>query len=90
VHGQFWGDTVGRGTFAERVAIAERPSHGALEVVPEGMQLSLAAAVPTTGMAAEGALEKTGCRSGQTLLIIGATGGVGFSPPSWLCEPGSR
>jgi NADPH:quinone reductase-like Zn-dependent oxidoreductase len=25
VHGQFWGDTVGRGTFAERVVIAERP-----------------------------------------------------------------
>jgi NADPH:quinone reductase-like Zn-dependent oxidoreductase len=77
VHGQFWGDTVGRGTFAERVSIAERPSHGALELVPEGLQPGLAAAVPTAGMTAEGALEKTSCQPGQTLLILGATGGVG-------------
>ena len=77
VHGQFWGDTVGHGTFAERVAIAERPSHGAQELVPEGLKPGLAAAVPTVGMTAEGALAKTGCRPGQALLILGATGGVG-------------
>jgi NADPH:quinone reductase len=77
VHGQFWDDTVGRGTFAERVAIAERPSHGAMELVPEGLKPGLAAAVPTAGMTAEGALAKIGCGSGQTLLILGATGGVG-------------
>jgi NADPH:quinone reductase-like Zn-dependent oxidoreductase len=77
VHGQFWGDTVGRGTFAERVAIAERPSHGALELVPEGLEPGLAAAVPTAGMTAEGSVAKSGCRLGQTLLILGATGGVG-------------
>ena len=79
VHGQFWGDTVGRGTFAERIAIAERPSHGALELVPEGLEPGLAAAVPTAGMTAEGALAKTGCGPGQTLLILGgAAGGVGI------------
>jgi NADPH:quinone reductase-like Zn-dependent oxidoreductase len=77
VHGQFWGDTVGRGTFAERVAIAERPSHGAMELVPKGLEPGLAAAVPTAGMTAEGALAKTGCGPGQTLVILGATGGVG-------------
>jgi NADPH:quinone reductase len=77
IHGQFWGDTVGRGTFADRVAIAERPSHGALELVPEGLKPGLAAAVPTAGMTAEGALAKTGCGPGQALLILGATGGVG-------------
>jgi NADPH:quinone reductase-like Zn-dependent oxidoreductase len=38
VHGQFWGETIGRGTFAERVAIATWPSHGALELVPEGIE----------------------------------------------------
>src|SRR5439155_15592872 len=42
-----------------------------------GLEPRLAAAVPTVGMAAEGALEKTSCRPGQTLLILGATGGVG-------------
>ncbi len=77
VHGQFWGDTVGRGTFAERVAIADRPSHGALELVPEGLKPGPAAAAPTAGMTAEGAVAKTGCGPGQTLLILGATGGVG-------------
>jgi len=77
IHGEFWGDFLGRGTFAERVAIAERPSHGALELVPEQLDVGLAAAVPTAGMAADGALEKTGCRAGQKLLILGATGGVG-------------
>lgn len=77
VHGQFAGDTFGRGTFAERVAIAERPSSGALELVPEGLPPRLAAAVPIAGITADGALEKTGCRPGQTLLILGATGGVG-------------
>jgi NADPH:quinone reductase-like Zn-dependent oxidoreductase len=77
VHGQFWDDTIGRGTFAERVTIAERPSHGALGLVPEGMEPGLAAAVPTAGMTAEGALNETGCRAGQMLLILGATGGVG-------------
>jgi NADPH:quinone reductase len=77
VHGQFWGDTMGRGTFAERIAIAEWPLHGALQLVPEGLELGLAAAVPTAGMTAEGSVAKTGCRPGQTLLILGAAGGVG-------------
>ena len=43
----------------------------------EGLKPGLAAAVPTVGMTAEGALAKTGCRPGQALLILGATGGVG-------------
>jgi NADPH:quinone reductase len=77
VHGQFWGDTVGRGTFAERIAIAEQPSRGALELVPEGVKPNLAAAVPTAGMTAQGSVAKTGCGPGQILLILGATGGVG-------------
>jgi NADPH:quinone reductase-like Zn-dependent oxidoreductase len=77
VHGQFWGHVLGPGTFAEHVAIAERPSHGALAIVPDHLDLRLAAAVPTAGMAAEGALAKTAAQSGQTLLILGATGGVG-------------
>jgi NADPH:quinone reductase len=76
VHGQFAGDTIGRGTFAERVAIAEQPSSGALELVPEGLPPGLAAAVPIAGITADGALEKTGCGPGQMLLILGATGGV--------------
>src|ERR1700733_13216075 len=77
VHGQFWGETIGRGTFAELVTIAAQPLRGALERIPEGLESGLAAALPTAGMTADGALAMTGCQSGQTLLIIGATGGVG-------------
>src|SRR4051812_16936090 len=35
------------------------------------------AAIPTSGMTAYGALELLDLRPGQTLLIVGATGGVG-------------
>lgn len=77
VHGQFWGEVLGSGTYAELLTIVERPSFGALQVVPAGVDPRLAAAVPTAGMAADGGLERVGCGSGDTLLIIGATGGVG-------------
>lgn len=90
MHGQFWGDTLGSGTYAERVAIPEAPSHGVLQRVPNGLDRRLAAAVPTAGMAAEGALERTRCRSGQTLLILGATGGVGVLATQLAARDGVR
>ena len=90
VHGQFWGDYLGAGTFAERVAIAERPSHGALALVPEHLDLRLAAAVSTAGMTAQGALEKTNSQPGQTLLILGATGGVGVLAIQFAVQAGIR
>ncbi len=68
---------LGRGTFAELVAIPESPAWGALARVPDGLEMGLAAAVPTAGMTAHGALAATGCRAGETVLILGATGGVG-------------
>jgi NADPH:quinone reductase len=77
VHGQIWGDALSRGTLAELVAVNEHPSRGALELVPPDLDLDLAAAVPTSGMTAVGALERTVCRPGDTVLILGATGGVG-------------
>jgi NADPH2:quinone reductase len=77
IHGQFWGDVLGFGTYAERLTIVEQPAFGALQAVPEGMDPRLAAALPTAGMTADGALEQLSCRAGQTLLILGATGGVG-------------
>jgi len=39
--------------------------------------LEIAAAVPTSGMTAQQLLEHAGLQKGQTLLIVGATGGVG-------------
>lgn len=77
VFGQFWGDVLQYGTYAERLTIAERPSFGAVQTIPDGVDPRVAAAVPTTGMTAYGALELLDLRPGDSLLILGATGGVG-------------
>ena len=88
VYGQFWGDVLGRGPFAEMVAIPERPAWGALSHVPAGLEMRLAAAVPTAGMTAHGALAATGCQVGQTVLILGATGGVGVLATQLAAQAG--
>lgn len=63
VHGQFAGDTFGRGTFAERVAITERPSSGALELMPEGLVPDLAGdAEQVTSAARHGHLDEFACQ----------------------------
>ena len=90
VFGQMWGDTVGRGTFAQYVAVSEEPANGALAPIPEGISTSQAAALPTTGMTALGALEATGCGRDQTLLIVGATGGVGSLATQFAAAAGIR
>ncbi|MFF3461846.1 NADP-dependent oxidoreductase [Streptomyces sp. NPDC002619] len=77
VHGQFLHAPLGHGTFAEYTVVAERPDSGALQRVPDGMPAGIAAALPTAGMTALGVLEAIGLRSGQSVLIAGATGGVG-------------
>jgi NADPH:quinone reductase-like Zn-dependent oxidoreductase len=77
VHGQFLRAPLGHGTFAEYALVTETPDSGALQRVPDGMPAEIAAALPTAGMTALGALEATGLRSGQSILVVGATGGVG-------------
>jgi len=77
VHGQFFGATVGRGTFAEFVSVAEDTEYGAIQRVPDGIPAEIAAALPTAGMTALGALRFAGLQAGQVILILGATGGVG-------------
>ena len=77
VHGQFLRAPLGHGTFAEYALVTETPDHGALQRVPDGMSAETAAALPTAGMTALGALDAIGLRAGQTILVVGATGGVG-------------
>jgi NADPH:quinone reductase len=77
VHGQFLRAPLGHGTFAEYALVTETPDSGALQRVPDGMPAEIAAALPTAGMTALGALEAIGLRSGQSILVVGATGGVG-------------
>jgi NADPH:quinone reductase-like Zn-dependent oxidoreductase len=61
------------GTFAERVA----SSTMVLAPIPEGVSMEVAAAIPLAGVAALDAVEAASVGVGDTVLIVGATGGVG-------------
>lgn len=64
----------GHGSFAEYVPVAAR----ALLSMPDGMDFETAAAMPCPALTAWIALEKLPLRPGQSLLVTGAGGAVGF------------
>jgi len=74
VAGQVLHDPVGTGTYAEWTAAPERL---ALARIPDGLSARSAAALPTSGMTALGALDELALGRGATLLVVGASGGVG-------------
>ena len=74
VFGQFFHPPVGIGTFAEHVAAPETLG---ISLRPRGMSVDQAAAVPTAGMTALQAIDLLGLGAGESLLILGAAGGVG-------------
>jgi NADPH:quinone reductase-like Zn-dependent oxidoreductase len=74
VYGQFLHSPVGIGTYAE---YSVAPETLGISLSPRGMYDDQAAAVPTPGMTALTAIDKLGLTKGQTLLILGASGGVG-------------
>jgi NADPH:quinone reductase len=61
------------GTFAESVA----GSGIVLAPIPEGVSFEVAAAIPLAGAAALDAVDAAAVGAGDTVLIVGATGGVG-------------
>ena len=74
VFGQFWQIPLGRGTYTHYCAVSEGAP---IAKKPENLSMEDAAALPTAGMAALGLLEKSGLKARETVLIVGATGGVG-------------
>jgi NADPH:quinone reductase-like Zn-dependent oxidoreductase len=66
-------DHVQNGTYAELVAVPER----AYAIVPEGVDLTTAGALPLAGLTAEQLLDATGVHEGDTVLVHAAAGGVG-------------
>src|SRR3954451_24465167 len=74
VYGSFAHFPLGRGTFAEYIAI---PAHTLIEAAPTRIPLLEAAAAPGAGMTAVGLVDETEIAAGQTVLIVGASGGVG-------------
>ncbi|WP_326651277.1 NADP-dependent oxidoreductase [Streptomyces sp. NBC_01750] len=74
VFGQAARPPVGTGTYADYVTM---PQDGPIAFVPDGLPLKTSALLPTSGMTAAQILEAAGVRAGQSLLVIGAAGGVG-------------
>ena len=62
------------GTYAQYVAVDE---NGPLSPAPDAVELKTAAALPTAGLTALGILDAAEVRGGESLLLIGAAGGVG-------------
>jgi NADPH:quinone reductase-like Zn-dependent oxidoreductase len=74
VFGQFLHSPVGTGTYAEYVVA---PETLAIAQRPRGMYNDQASAVPMPGMTALFTLDQLGLEKRQSLLILGAGGGVG-------------
>lgn len=74
VFGQFLHDPVGTGTYAE---LAPVPEALGIVRIPAELPVAEAAALPTAGMTALDALERLGVAAGATLVIVGASGGIG-------------
>ncbi|MEU6015372.1 NADP-dependent oxidoreductase [Streptomyces sp. NPDC047515] len=74
VFGRTPGPATGMGTYCDYVCV---PQDSAIALVPEGLSLRTAAALPSAGMAAAQILEIAVLRGHESLLVIGAAGGVG-------------
>ncbi|MFB6815652.1 NADP-dependent oxidoreductase [Streptomyces sp. NPDC056347] len=64
----------GGGSYCDYVSV---PQDSAITAVPPGLSLRAAAALPSAGMAAAQLLDTAALRGHETLLLIGAAGGVG-------------
>jgi NADPH:quinone reductase-like Zn-dependent oxidoreductase len=74
VYGSFLHAPVGTGTFCEYTTV---PETNGIAQIPRGIYTAQAASVPTAGMTARQSLDELGLAKNQTLLILGAAGGVG-------------
>jgi NADPH:quinone reductase len=64
----------GTGTYSEYVVV---PGAAPVAPAPEAVELKTAAALPTAAMTAMAILERAEVRGGESMLVIGAAGGVG-------------
>jgi NADPH:quinone reductase-like Zn-dependent oxidoreductase len=87
VFGQFLHDPVGIGTYAEFSTVPEAIG---VAKVPASLSSAEAAAVPTAGMTALDALDRLRLGAGATLLVVGASGGVGSFATSLAAAAGIR
>ncbi|HEX2895266.1 MAG TPA: NADP-dependent oxidoreductase [Marmoricola sp.] len=76
VFGQFMKVALGRGSYADHAVAA---ADGKLARIPDGLSFEVAAALPTASVTAYQAVRAAGLAPGQTLVVNGASGGVGQS-----------
>lgn len=69
--------TTGRGAYAEYTVVPEDDHDQPIAKIPDGVGDADAAALPTAGLTALAAVEALQVAKGTTLLVTGATGGVG-------------
>ncbi len=65
------------GSYAEYTLVSEDDRMGPFAKIPDDVGDADAAALPTAGLTALAALDSLGVGAGTTLLVLGATGGVG-------------
>lgn len=87
VYGQFMRLEQGLGSYAE-YTLAEEDS--ALAGIPDALPFTLAAALPTASVTAYQAVQAARLDAGHTLLINGASGGVGQSAIQFAARAGAR
>jgi NADPH:quinone reductase-like Zn-dependent oxidoreductase len=87
VYGQFMKVARGLGSYAEYTLA---PDAGKLALVPEDLPLTVAAALPTASVTAYQAIEEARLDPGRTILVNGASGGVGQSAIQFAADTGAR
>jgi len=87
VYGQFMKVALGRGSYAEQVIAS---ADGKLALVPETLSFELAAALPTASVTAYQAIAALRLGEGDTVLVNGASGGVGQSAVQLAAASGAR
>lgn len=66
----------GQGAFAQQIAV---PARAAMPI-PEGMDFDTAAAITLTyGTSHHAVVDRAGLKAGETMLVLGAAGGVGLA-----------
>jgi NADPH:quinone reductase len=78
---------LGDGSFAEYVTV---PTAVGLAPLPEGISFADGAALGLAGTAAHGVIEGAALEPGNTVLVIGATGGVGNQVVQLAAAAGAR
>jgi NADPH:quinone reductase-like Zn-dependent oxidoreductase len=87
VYGQFMKVALGVGSYAE-YTIA--PSDGKIALMPAGLSFAVAAALPTASVTAYQTIQEARLDEGHTILVNGASGGVGQSAVQFAADTGAR